>query len=217
MKCPYCSEEIRDDARKCRFCGEWLDSSAATRESTLAARRMDGNGVGRLVAWLFVIAVVLVAVYAPVVPVNVTYSEVESYERPIKYQVVSASISRALLSGCLTPEVTIKNVDKHDGTFTVTSYLYVHDVCEETKEARVYIVGRGGSGTCRLTFNTKITLADWVNNWGTKYKWYYRVQPPTVIDQRVVSKSKMGYKTIIRFVLDSLQEPDEKPDDDTEP
>lgn len=28
-KCPFCSEEILPDAKKCRFCGEWLDRPTA--------------------------------------------------------------------------------------------------------------------------------------------------------------------------------------------
>lgn len=26
-KCPYCSEDIQDEAKKCKHCDEWLDSS----------------------------------------------------------------------------------------------------------------------------------------------------------------------------------------------
>jgi len=33
-KCPYCAEEIQEEATKCKHCGEWLSHSVANNEIT---------------------------------------------------------------------------------------------------------------------------------------------------------------------------------------
>ena len=58
--CPYCAEGIADDARKCRFCGEWLGRpemhELVNWLQTLQARRN-----GRIALWTFVLGMAFVA------------------------------------------------------------------------------------------------------------------------------------------------------------
>lgn len=36
IKCPYCSEAISASAKKCRFCGEWLDANERVNQQSVA-------------------------------------------------------------------------------------------------------------------------------------------------------------------------------------
>ena len=62
MECPYCREEIRGSALKCRYCGEFIEGNSSREEKIeIHNKGMDGGSLfGIIVAAIITGAIALI-------------------------------------------------------------------------------------------------------------------------------------------------------------
>ena len=152
------------------------------------------KGHKKLAIGIVVLIVVIAVLFIPMIPVDVAYSETEPYNRECQYEVVSATLRESwdVWRGTYhISEVTVKNIDSYGGTFKVTHYLYDVYGLYGVKETSEYLAP-GETKTFRAEFDTQ---------WLQDVRGEYSVSAPTVIDQRVVTKHKTVYKSIIEILL----------------
>jgi len=155
---------------------------------------------------LVIVIVILVSIAClllPIIPVDETYETYETYDRRLKYKVVSAKCKDEIefpgLECAYVSEVILKNIDEHDGTFTVTHYyedVTGHWNYRSWTKTTSRDLEPGESGTFRIQFS---------HNWMMTVKGNYKVSAPTVQDSRLVTRHKTCHKSIIGILLEVMQ------------
>ena len=151
--------------------------------------------------WIIVGAIIVAAViilFIPIIPVEVTYSETvpveetytaeEPYEREATYVVDDFKLQEKIgwFNVYVQSDVTLRNTDKYSGTFVVVHTLKdVYGIFGSVEDS--FYLGPGDSYTSTATFDT---------SWGQDTLGTYDVTPPTVIDTRLVEKTKTVYKPV---------------------
>lgn len=149
---------------------------------------------GKPIIGIVAFTVAIITLFLPIVPIRIAYNEVEPYYRECRYEVVSATFEESWDIGRGTyhiSEVTIKNVDSYGGTFTVMHYLYDINGLYDTKRTTEYLAP-GGTKTFRAEFDTR---------WLQDVRAEYSVSAPTVRDERIVTRYRTVYKSIIEIFI----------------
>jgi len=140
------------------------------------------------------VALVAVALFVPVIPVQVQSQIVVPFERPATYEVLSATLSGAfdLSRGYyVVSEVVVKNTDSQGGTFQVTHSLYTVDGLFGAKTTSDYLAPG----------ETKISKAEFDTRLGQDVRGSYSVSPPTIIDHRVETETKTVYRSVVDIII----------------
>ena len=156
---------------------------------------MKSTGYRKLIIGIIAVAVILAILFVPMIPVSVAYNETEPYDRLAKYEVVSATLKEEyelLGRGVYHASIiVVKNIDAYGGTFKVEHYLYDINGLYGTKTTSEYL-SAGQTKTFRAEFDTQ---------WLQDVRGEYVVTEPTVTDERVVTKHKTVYKSIIELLF----------------
>lgn len=133
--------------------------------------------------------------FIPMIPTEETYNETEPFNRLATYQVDSAAFSEELeLLGrgvYHRSTIIIRNTDSYGGTFSVTHRCYDVNGLYGTKTTDGYIAA-GGTQSFIAEFDTAF-LQD--------VRAEYSVTAPTVIDERIVTKTRTVYKSPIQMLI----------------
>jgi len=155
----------------------------------------EPKGYKKIILGVIVVAVILVVLFIPILPTEESYNETESYNRLAKYEVVSATLTEEfeLFGRGIYHRTTlvVRNIDSYGGTFTVKHRLYDVDGLYGTETTSGYV----GAG------NTESFIAEFDTSLGQDVRAEYSVSEPTVIDQRVVTKHRTVYKSIIELLI----------------
>lgn len=142
-----------------------------------------------------VIAVVIIVMFIPMIPTEETYNETEPFNRLATYQVDSATFTQELeLLGrgvYHRSTVIVRNTDSYGGTFSVTHRCYDVNGLYGTKTTDGYIAA-GGTQSFIAEFDTAF-LQD--------VRAEYAVSAPTVIDEKVVTKTRTVYKSPFQMLM----------------
>jgi len=148
----------------------------------------------KLIIGIIVVAIVMVVLLVPMIPTSEAYNVTEPYERECTYVVDDWDLVEkwSLSIGFyVQSDVTVRNTDESGGTFKIVHRLDDINGLFGTETDSFYL-GSGASHTSTATFDTSM---------GQDTKGTYSVTAPTITDERLVTKHRTVYKSIIELLI----------------